>query len=140
PLPRMNDLRARIAAIVDADRARRARLEPASTNGGAETLSTRGTPSLGRDGDPPRAGALGAATVAASASSYEVREQRIAIDDLALEIVGRGACDAQLLAHLGLKGEPPARWADVLFLDTETTGLSGGTGTYVFLIGVAHIS
>ncbi len=28
---------------------------------------------------------------------------------------------------------PPANWA---FLDTETTGLSGGTGTYAFLIGV----
>lgn len=27
----------------------------------------------------------------------------------------------------------PARW---LFLDTETTGLSGGTGTYAFLVGV----
>jgi len=28
----------------------------------------------------------------------------------------------------------PAQW---LFLDTETTGLSGGTGTYAFLIGIA---
>ena len=28
----------------------------------------------------------------------------------------------------------PARW---LFLDTETTGLSGGTGTYAFLVGIA---
>ncbi len=30
--------------------------------------------------------------------------------------------------------EKPAKW---LFLDTETTGLSGGTGTYAFLIGLA---
>jgi uncharacterized protein YprB with RNaseH-like and TPR domain len=30
--------------------------------------------------------------------------------------------------------EDPARW---LFLDTETTGLAGGTGTYAFLIGIA---
>jgi len=30
--------------------------------------------------------------------------------------------------------EDPGRW---LFLDTETTGLSGGTGTYAFLIGIA---
>ena len=30
--------------------------------------------------------------------------------------------------------EDPSRW---LFLDTETTGLAGGTGTYAFLIGVA---
>ena len=28
----------------------------------------------------------------------------------------------------------PARW---LFLDTETTGLAGGTGTYAFLVGIA---
>src|SRR5579872_6918576 len=31
---------------------------------------------------------------------------------------------------------PPTRWA---FLDTETTGLAGGTGTYAFLIGVGAI-
>src|SRR5207253_4051256 len=28
----------------------------------------------------------------------------------------------------------------LLFLDTETTGLSGGVGTYVFLVGVAFFS
>ncbi len=30
--------------------------------------------------------------------------------------------------------EDPSKW---LFLDTETTGLAGGTGTYAFLVGVA---
>ena len=30
--------------------------------------------------------------------------------------------------------EDPAKW---LFLDTETTGLAGGTGTYAFLVGIA---
>ncbi len=30
----------------------------------------------------------------------------------------------------------PTKWA---FLDTETTGLAGGTGTYAFLIGVGNI-
>jgi uncharacterized protein len=30
--------------------------------------------------------------------------------------------------------EDPTKW---LFLDTETTGLSGGTGTYAFLVGLA---
>jgi hypothetical protein len=69
-----------------------------------------------------------------------VHERRIALDELGLEIVGRGACDPLLIAHLGLKGEPPRLWTDVLFLDTETTGLSGGTGTYIFLIGVAHVA
>jgi uncharacterized protein YprB with RNaseH-like and TPR domain len=32
---------------------------------------------------------------------------------------------------------PPERWA---FLDTETTGLAGGTGTYAFLIGLGRIT
>jgi uncharacterized protein YprB with RNaseH-like and TPR domain len=32
---------------------------------------------------------------------------------------------------------PPERWA---FLDTETTGLIGGAGTYAFLIGVGRIT
>lgn len=32
---------------------------------------------------------------------------------------------------------PPGRWG---FLDTETTGLAGGTGTYAFLIGVGRIT
>lgn len=32
---------------------------------------------------------------------------------------------------------PPGRWA---FLDTETTGLVGGTGSYAFLIGVGRIA
>ncbi|MDW8353154.1 MAG: ribonuclease H-like domain-containing protein [Bryobacterales bacterium] len=31
----------------------------------------------------------------------------------------------------------PGRWA---FLDTETTGLAGGTGTYAFLVGVGRIT
>ena len=53
---------------------------------------------------------------------------------------GRGAADPLLLAHLGLKGPSPERWQDILFLDTETTGLAGGTGTYVFLIGIAYLA
>jgi len=132
----MNDLRSRIAAIVERDRRRHGE---AGVSGGAgtETLSTRETPSL-RDGDPSRAGALGAG--ASAGLPFSVFEQRIALDDLGLEIVGRGACDARLIAHLGLKGDAPARWQDVLWLDTETTGLAGGTGTYVFLLGIAYFA
>ncbi|HUG14032.1 MAG TPA: ribonuclease H-like domain-containing protein [Thermomicrobiales bacterium] len=41
-----------------------------------------------------------------------------------------------------LRAGPPAGGApllsDLIFLDTETTGLSGGTGTHVFLIGVGR--
>jgi uncharacterized protein YprB with RNaseH-like and TPR domain len=46
---------------------------------------------------------------------------------------------ADLLAPLSLgsvASAHPTKWA---FLDTETTGLAGGTGTYAFLIGVGSI-
>ena len=106
----MNDLRSRIAQIVERDRIRH--IDPHVKSGAA----------------------------APDHAPFEVRERRIALGDLGLEIVGRGACDPLLIAHLGLKGDSPRDWRDVLFLDTETTGLSGGTGTYIFLIGVAHFA
>ncbi len=40
------------------------------------------------------------------------------------------------LSEGAITQSPPSRWA---FLDTETTGLAGGTGTYAFLIGVGSI-
>jgi uncharacterized protein YprB with RNaseH-like and TPR domain len=46
----------------------------------------------------------------------------------------RGMADAPL-ALLTRTGAPPAG-PRLLYLDTETTGLSGGTGTYAFLVGV----
>jgi len=118
----MNDLRARIAEIIERDRARRAD----SGDGGRFSTTLPSSLSSRAPASPP-------------SLPYEVREQRIALDDLALEVVGRGVCDALLLAHLGLKGDAPQAWTDILFLDTETTGLAGGTGTYVFLIGLAHL-
>jgi uncharacterized protein YprB with RNaseH-like and TPR domain len=36
-----------------------------------------------------------------------------------------------------VENSAPSRWA---FLDTETSGLAGGSGTYAFLIGVGYIS
>jgi uncharacterized protein YprB with RNaseH-like and TPR domain len=36
-----------------------------------------------------------------------------------------------------IENSAPSRWA---FLDTETSGLAGGSGTYAFLIGVGYIS
>jgi uncharacterized protein YprB with RNaseH-like and TPR domain len=36
-----------------------------------------------------------------------------------------------------IANSPPAKWC---FLDTETTGLAGGAGTYAFLIGVGRIT
>ena len=134
----MNDLRARIAAIVERDRAQRTRH--------GEDGGTGRNPLYAAAPQPPGAGGPSAARGPSTSAAvppvppYEVRERRIAIDDLGLEIVARGACDPLLIAHLGLKGASPGQWRDILFLDTETTGLSGGTGTYVFLIGVAYFT
>jgi uncharacterized protein YprB with RNaseH-like and TPR domain len=41
------------------------------------------------------------------------------------------------LSDGAISDAPPQRW---LFLDTETTGLAGGSGTYAFLIGVGFIA
>ncbi len=41
------------------------------------------------------------------------------------------------LSENEIRNTSPARWA---FLDTETTGLVGGSGTYAFLIGVGRIT
>ena len=40
------------------------------------------------------------------------------------------------LALLSRGGEPVSEGRRLLYLDTETTGLAGGTGTYAFLVGV----
>lgn len=40
------------------------------------------------------------------------------------------------LALLSRGGDVPAEGRRLLYLDTETTGLAGGTGTYAFLVGV----
>jgi uncharacterized protein YprB with RNaseH-like and TPR domain len=41
------------------------------------------------------------------------------------------------LSENAIASVPPRKWA---FLDTETTGLAGGSGTYAFLIGVGRIT
>jgi hypothetical protein len=50
-----------------------------------------------------------------------------------LDLLCRTA-DAAKTLQWRAAAEDPEKW---LFLDTETTGLSGGTGTYAFLIGIA---
>ncbi len=42
-----------------------------------------------------------------------------------------------VLSESEIPDSPPQRWA---FLDTETTGLAGGSGTYAFLTGVGRIT
>jgi uncharacterized protein YprB with RNaseH-like and TPR domain len=50
-----------------------------------------------------------------------------------LELLSRSR-DAVLTKRTSEALANPAKW---LFLDTETTGLAGGTGTYAFLVGLA---
>jgi uncharacterized protein len=52
---------------------------------------------------------------------------------VALELLSRTR-DTSLFRRTRTALEDPSKW---LFLDTETTGLAGGTGTYAFLIGLA---
>ena len=56
------------------------------------------------------------------------------------EIADLAALSPDLLSALSggaIEGIPPDRW---LFLDTETTGLAGGSGTYAFLVGAGSIT
>jgi uncharacterized protein YprB with RNaseH-like and TPR domain len=57
-----------------------------------------------------------------------------------VEIRSLGELPADSLGAISngeIGGVPPEEWA---FLDTETTGLAGGSGTYAFLVGVGHIT
>lgn len=77
--------------------------------------------------------------LAGGTPAFTASEERHELQGLGLEVVGLTPPDPLTLAHLGLRGEPPRRWEDIVFLDTETTGLSSGAGTYVFLLGTARI-
>jgi uncharacterized protein len=55
------------------------------------------------------------------------------ISETSLELLSRGR-DEALSKHMRVALADPSKW---LFLDTETTGLGGGAGTYAFLIGLA---
>jgi hypothetical protein len=55
------------------------------------------------------------------------------ISEVSLELLSRGR-DETISNRTRTALADPSKW---LFLDTETTGLAGGTGTYAFLIGLA---
>src|SRR5712664_959036 len=55
------------------------------------------------------------------------------ISAVSLELLSRSRDDT-LSKRMRAALSDPSKW---LFLDTETTGLAGGTGTYAFLIGLA---
>lgn len=53
-------------------------------------------------------------------------------------LASTGALDRDTLAMLARVETPPAA-RRLVYLDTETTGLAGGTGTYVFLVGAGFV-
>jgi len=55
------------------------------------------------------------------------------MSEVSLELLSRGR-DETISKRTRSALVDPSKW---LFLDTETTGLAGGTGTYAFLIGLA---
>jgi uncharacterized protein YprB with RNaseH-like and TPR domain len=56
---------------------------------------------------------------------------------VALHALRRAPLD--VLARVARVDGAPADCARLLFLDTETTGLAGGTGTYAFLVGAGWV-
>jgi len=56
-----------------------------------------------------------------------------------VELTGALAAAPELLGVLSHDGAPAGDIRSLLFLDTETTGLAGGTGTYAFLVGVGRV-
>lgn len=101
-------------------RKRRVRADPPKTNRAAESLPA------GEDIDTPH----GAAYLLQEAFPADYRHGEGVLADL-LEF------PPELLAEVAQQpelGESPVR--DLVFLDTETTGLAGGAGTLVFLVGV----
>jgi len=55
------------------------------------------------------------------------------------EISALSGLPPDLLAQISAGSVPNAEVSKWAFLDTETTGLAGGTGTYAFLVGVGSI-
>ncbi len=53
-------------------------------------------------------------------------------------LAAAGALDPDALAMLA-RAERPPEARRLVYLDTETTGLAGGTGTYVFLVGAGFV-
>ncbi len=91
------------------------------------------SPSPGEPGAPP----AGPPAAAASASGGKLHESEVAIPDWG------AAPPAETMRRLAVLAREPAiarlSPEDLLFLDLETTGLSGGSGTMAFCFGLARL-
>ncbi|HVS08650.1 MAG TPA: ribonuclease H-like domain-containing protein [Planctomycetota bacterium] len=87
----------------------------------------------------PRAGLPGEL---AEAPGFAVRRETLELDSIHGQWSLAEARDARLDAFALLCGDPALQSLELeraLFLDIETTGLSGGAGTHVFLVGLAWL-
>jgi hypothetical protein len=66
---------------------------------------------------------------------YERHRRHGSVGIVDLESLSHDLLDP--ISNGAIRGVPPEKWC---FLDTETTGLMGGSGTYAFLIGVGRIT
>ena len=84
---------------------------------------------------------LGGEVLETEAGAVLAVHHEVSLEDSYGPVTLRAAADVEPSA-LGILapsvGAPPDP-RGLLFLDTETTGLAGGTGTYAFLVGVARI-
>lgn len=80
---------------------------------------------------------LGATSVSGADGVHLLRQARLEVGARHGRVpLGGAGLHPWLLRHAGAAGEPDTSNGRVLYVDTETTGLSGGTGTFAFLIGV----
>jgi uncharacterized protein YprB with RNaseH-like and TPR domain len=66
---------------------------------------------------------------------YERQRRHGSVGIVDLEDLSHNLLDP--ISNGQIRGVPPEKWC---FLDTETTGLAGGSGTYAFLVGVGRIT
>jgi len=113
-----------------------ARVRGVASTGAAATAPMRSATSSLPDGAERLAAALEARTL------ENHHGEHLSVRKWFSEAIGHAAPDGRIdgdTLHLLSPGAPeeacdPSKW---LFLDTETTGLTGGTGTYPFMVGIA---
>lgn len=76
-----------------------------------------------------------------SAGSFVMKEEIYSNQYQHGEITFSGAIDTEAIHQAGKLREPsPNSFENMIFIDTETTGLSGGAGTFAFLVGVGSFN